>query len=336
MALVQLSDVIDVTLFRDLPAELDPTMDTFFNSGIITRNPLLDGLANGEGKLSELPFWKDVDMASEPNYSDDSENTATPQKIVQAEQIARKAFVNQGWKEADLVTELAMGEDALQFIRRRTDKYFSLQFQRRLIASCNGVLADNVANDSADMVIDVASESIAGQSASTKFSRTSFTSAVYTLGDMATQITAIGVHSAIMKQMVDADDIDYIPDSQGNLTIPTYLGVRVIVNDTMPVTAGTTDGVKHTSILFGQGAFGYGEGSPKVPVEVEREASQGNGGGTETLWVRNTWLLHPFGFQATGTPTGDSFNLSELATAGSWDRVFDSRKNVPLGFLITN
>lgn len=336
MALVQLSDVIDVTLFRDLPAELDPTMDTFFNSGIITRSPLLDGLANAEGKIQELPFWKDVDMAAEPNYSDDTENAATPQKIVQGEQIARKAFVNQGWKEADLVTELAMGDDALQFIRNRTAKYFSIQFQRRLINSCNGILADNVANDSGDMVINVATEDGANATASNKFSRTSFTSAVYTLGDMATQITAIGVHSAIMKQMVDADDIDYIPDSQGNLTIPTYLGIRVIVNDAMPVTAGATSGLKYTSVLFGQGAFGYGEGSPKVPVEVEREASQGNGGGTETLWVRNTWLLHPFGF-ATGTaPAGNSYTLAELGNAASWNRVFDNRKNIPLGFLITN
>lgn len=336
MALVQLSDIIDVTLFQDLPPELDPVMDTFFTSGIIERNPLLDNLANGEGKVQELPFWKDLDSTVETNYSDDTENNATPQKIAQGEQIARKAFVNQGWKASDLARELSMGEDALRFIRQRTDKYFNTQFQKRIIQSCNGVLADNVANDSGDMVINVASESIVGQSASTRFSRNNFTSAVYTLGDMATQITAIGVHSTIMKQMVDADDIDYIPDSQGNLTIPTYLGVRVIVNDEFTVTAGTTDGFKYTSVLFGRGAFGYGEGMPTVPVEVDRDASQGNGGGTEELWVRNTWLIHPFGF-ATGTaPAGNSYTLAELATATSWNRVFDYRKNIPLAFLITN
>ena len=88
-------------------------------------------------------------------------------------------------------------------------------------------------------------------------------------------------------------------------------------------------------MLFGEGAFGYGVGSPMVPVEVEREAAQGNGGGIETLWVRNTWLLHPFGFQQTGTPAGESFTMAELRAATSWSRVVE-RKNVPIAFLSTN
>jgi len=138
-----------------------------------------------------------------------------------------------------------------------------------------------------------------------------------------------------MQQMVKNDDIVYIPDSQGQLTIPTYMGLRVIVDDGMTVTAGSTDGFKYTSVLFGAGAFGYGVGSPDTPVEVEREAAQGDGGGIETLWLRNTWILHPFGFQQTGTPSGNSFTLAELGTAGVWDRVIE-RKNIPLAYLITN
>lgn len=335
MALTQLADIYDAIVYRDIPAVNSPEKTAFFESGIVTRTPLLDSLASGEGKIAELPFWNDIDPTSEVNYSDDTENSATPVKIVQGEQIARKAFVNKGFKEADLAAELSVGGDALTHVRNRVDMYFMRQWQRRLIASTNGILADNVANDSGDMVIDVASESIAGQSASTRFSRSNFTSAVYTLGDMASLITAIGVHSAIMKQMVDADDIDFIPDSEGKLTIPTYLGVRVIVDDSLTVTAGSTDGFKYTSVLFGAGAFGYGEGTPAVPTELERSESQGNGGGASTLWVRNTWLLHPAGFKVSTAPSGVSYTLAELATATSWDRVIE-RKNIPLGFLITN
>lgn len=333
--LTQLSDIIDVTVFQDLPAVNSPEKTAFWESGIINNSALLNQLAGSAGKTAELPFWNDLDATSEVNYSDDTENSATPVKIAQGEQISRKAFVNKGWKEADLASELALGGDALTQVRNRVDTYFTRQWQRRLIASTNGVLADNVANDSGDMLINVASESIAGQTAATKFSRNNFTSAIYTLGDMATMIKAIGVHSAIMKQMVDADDIDFIPDSEGKLTIPTYLGVRVIVDDSLTVTAGTTDGFKYTSVLFGENAFGYGTATPKVPVEVNREAAEGNGGGTEALWVRKTWLIHPFGFQHTGTPAGESFTLAEMAGAGVWDRVVE-RKNIPLGFLITN
>lgn len=336
MATVQLSDIIDVKVFQDLPSVNSPEKTAFFESGVVTRNALLDGIATAAGKTAELPFWKDIDATVAPNLSTDNPATlATPDKIVQGEQIARKAFLNKGLSAADLASELAMGSRAMDQIRARVDAYWLRQWQRRLIASCNGVLADNVANNSGDMVINVAVEATASQTATTKFNRDTFTDAVYTMGDAADALRAIAVHSAVMKQMVKNDDIVYAPDSQGRLTIPTYMGLRVIVDDGLPVVAGTTSGFKYTSVIFGEGAFGYGDGAPVVPVEVQREANQGNGAGVETLWTRKTWILHPFGYQNTGTPASVSFSLSELAADAAWSRVVD-RKNVPISFLVTN
>jgi len=336
MSTVQLADIINVTVFQDLAPVNSPELTAFYDSGIVTRTPLLDMLANSSGKTAELPFWNDIDEDVAPNLSSDNPATiAAAAKITQGEQITRKAFLNKGLSASDLASELAMGPEAMQHIKNRTDKYWTRQWQRRLIASADGVLADNVANDSGDMVHDVASESIAGQTTATKFSRGNFTAAAFTLGDAFENTGAIGVHSAVYKQMVDNDDIDFIPDSQGRMTIPTFMGKRVIVDDGMTVTAGTTDGFKYTTVLFGEGAFGWGEGTPKVPVELEREASQGNGGGIETLWTRKTHIIHPAGFQSTGTPSGDSFTLAELRLAASWDRIV-ARKNVPLAYLITN
>lgn len=336
MATVQLSDIIDVKVFQDLPSVNSPEKTAFFESGVVTRNSLLDGIATAAGKTAELPFWKDIDATVAPNLSTDNPATlATPDKIVQGEQIARKAFLNKGLSATDLASELAMGSRAMDQIRARVDAYWLRQWQRRLIASCNGILADNVANNSGDMVINVAVEATASQTATTKFNRDTFTDAVYTMGDAADALRAIAVHSAVMKQMVKNDDIVYVPDSQGRLTIPTYMGLRVIVDDGLPVVAGTTSGFKYTSVIFGEGAFGYGDGAPVVPVEVQREANQGNGAGVETLWTRKTWILHPFGYQNTGTPASVSFSLAELATDAAWSRVVE-RKNVPISFLVTN
>lgn len=336
MATTRLSDIIDVKVFRDLPQVDGPEKTAFFDAGIVTRNGLLDEIASGPGKIVELPFWNDLDGSVEVNYSTDNPaSSATPQKINQGSQIARKAFVNQGWQAADLASELAMGGTAMEAIRARTDRYFARQWQRRLVAACNGLLADNVAANSGDMVVNVAAEATGSQTAYTRFNRDAFTEAAFTMGDAKSGLTAIAVHSAVHKQMVKNDDIVYIPDSQGQLTIPTYMGLRVIVDDGMTVTAGTTSGFKYTSVLFGAGAFGYGVGSPEVPVEVDRGAAAGDGGGIETLWVRNTWLLHPFGFQQTGTPAGVSFTNTELQAATSWSRVLD-RKLIPMAFLVTN
>jgi len=336
MATVQLADIIDVTVFQDLAPVNDPEMTAFYESGIVTRTPLFDSLANAAGKTAELPFWNDIDPTVAPNLSsDDPTSSATAAKVTQGEQITRKAFLNKGLSASDLASELAMGPQAMQHIRNRVDKYWTRQWQRRLLASADGVLADNVANDASDMVNDVASESIAGQTVDTKFTRANFTAAAFTLGDAFTNTGAIAVHSTVYKTMVDNDDIDFIPDSEGRMVIPTFMGKRVIVDDGMTVTAGSTDGFKFTTILFGENAYGWGEGTPTVPVAIEREEAQGDGGGIETLWTRKTQIIHPFGFQNTGTPSADSFTEAELRLATTWDRVVD-RKNVPLAYLITN
>lgn len=341
MATVQLSDIIDVTVFQDLPAVNSPEKTAFFESGIVTRSGLLDGLATAPGKLAELPFWNDIDETVAPNLSsDDPATLATPAKIIQGEQISRKAFLNKGLSATDLATELAQGAKAMDQIRARIDTYWMRQWQRRLIASANGVLADNIAANSGDMVFTAAGATNADVTASTVFTRQNFTTAAFTMGDAVDGIQAIAVHSVIYKRMIDNDDIDFIPDSQGRMVVPTFLGKRVIVDDSMPYTPAAGSGgadaaAKYTSILFGAGAFGYGDGAPNVPVEVSRVAEQGNGGGVETLWTRKTWILHPFGYQNTGNPAATSFSTTELAAATTWSRVV-ARKNVPLGFLVTN
>lgn len=335
MAHVQLSDVIIPEVYADYQAENGPEKTAFFESGAVVRNPMLDQKASSGGKTLDIPFWKDLDASAEPNYSNDSGDDATPQKIQAGEQIARVSYLNQGYSAADLAGEIA-GSDPMQRVRNRFGTYWMRQWQRRLIAATRGILAQNVASGNSDMVFDIATEDGNNAAATNKYSRSAFVDAVFTLGDAADQLSAIAVHSVVYKAMVDNDDIEFVKDSAGLLTIPTYMGKRVVVDDSMPAIAGSTSGVKYVSVLFGQGAFGYGEGTPKTPVELERKAAGGNGGGLETLWERKTWLLHPFGYQfKSATVTGESPSLAELALAANWERAVD-RKNVPLAFLVTN
>ena len=336
-----ISDVIVPVVYSDYSAVDSPEKTAFFDSGVAIRSPLFDQLASGGGKIQEMPFWKDLDASKEPNYSTDATtDIASPQKVVAGEQIARKAFMNQGYSSADLTAELA-GSDPMQRVRNRFGTYWMRQWQRRLIASAVGVQADNVANDGSDMVNNVSGATNADVATGTLFSRSAFTTAAFTSGDHVDDYVAIAVHSVVMKRMVDNDDIDYIPDSQGQMTIPTFMGRRVIVDDSMPYTAaggagGTDTAPFYTSILFGTGAIGYGEGSARTPVEIEREAAQGNGGGIETLWERNQWIIHPFGTQFTSTTvTGNSPSWANLRLAANWRRVVE-RKNIPLAFLVTN
>lgn len=336
MSTTRISDVIIPEVYMSYEAVNSPVKTVFVESGIVTRTPMLDQKADEGGETINIPFWKDLDSSVEENLgSSDPAVVATAQKIQTAKQIARVVNVNQWYSNSDLASQLA-GSDANQHVRNRFGAYWARRWQKKIISICKGLLADNLAANSGDMVVNKASESIADQSASTKWSRANFTSAIFTMGDAAENISALAVHSAILKQMVDNDDIDYIQDSQGALTIPTFMGKRVIVDDGLPVTAGATDGFKYTTVIFGQGALGYGEGTVNQPVALKREEMQGNGQGVDYIGERKKWLIHPFGYQCVATPTNEGgLTNAQLELATTWTRVVD-RKSVPLAFLITN
>lgn len=204
------------------------------------------------------------------------------------------------------------------------------------------MLADNVANDGSDMVLDIHGATVADVSASTKFSATAVIDAAAELGDNLDALSAIAMHSDIYRAALKADLIDTVQDSQGR-PIRTYRGLAVIVDDGLPFTAaagstGTDAAAKYTTVLFGQGAVGYGVTEPRIAAgtEIENLPSAGKGGGQQVLHSRVNVAVHPAGFAWTeGTIAGDSPSLAELAGAAHWSRVFD-RKAVPLAFLITN
>lgn len=338
MATVRLSDAVVYDVYGSYVSVDNPEKSAFFQSGIVQRSEMVDTFARAGGKFNNIPFWQDIDPDIEPNYSnDDPDDEATPNKIGSGEMKYRKAFLNQGFSDMDLVQELA-GSSPMQHIRNRFGTYWMRQWQRRLIASCVGILNDNVANDGGDMVNDISG--LTGNDA--VFGSEAFIDAAYTAGDAASQFRGIAVHSSIMARMVKNDEIIYIPDSNGGLTIPTYKGRVVIEDDGLPVTAGV-----YTSILFGTGAFAfggvegnafaYGEGIPRVPFEVARDPRAGNGGGEEEIWERRTWVLHPFGFtwvEGGSAPALAEFSpsLADLRLAGHWDRVVP-RKSAPFAFI---
>lgn len=338
MAVTRLSDAFVYDVYMDYQALNSVEKTAFWESGVVAQSEVLNQSARAAGKTTEAPFWRDLDANIEPDYTnDDPADMAVPDKITSGDMNARKAYMHKAWSAMDLVTELA-GASPMQHIRNRFGTYWQRQAQRRLIATVQGVIADNIANDGGDMGIDISA--LTGDAAI--FNSNAFITANYTLGDAVGGLVAVGVHSKIAGRMAANDEIVYVPDSQGNLVIPTYKGVRVIIDDSMPKT-GTGDDTIYTSVLFGSGAIGFGgvegsvigfgEGTPLVPAYVDRIELAGNGGGQEIIGERKTWILHPFGFSwVEGTLTEFSPTLADLRSATHWNRIVD-RKQVPLAFI---
>lgn len=331
----RLSDVIQIPVYDSYIAVNNPETSLLVRTGIIATSPDMNALATGTAIAMTIPYWNDLDPNVEPNYSnDDPDDIATANKVTSASQNVRKSFLNQIYGSMDLTRELA-GSDPMRQIKNRFGEYWVRQLQRRVISSALGVMNDNVANDSGDMTTNIALETTVGQTGANLFSRDAFVNAAFTMGDQTDSLKAIAMHSVVYKRLIKNDDIDFIPDSQGTLTA-TYLGSSIIVDDSMPVIAGTTSGFKYVSVLFGRQSILFGEGSALVPSWVYRNEKAGNGGGMEEIGERKEWVVHPNGFSwVEGSLTEFSPTLADLKLAAHWDRKVP-RKFARMAFLITN
>lgn len=337
MANTEISDIFVPEVFDSYQVNDTTEKTAFVESGVVTLSPELDQRANSGGLLTTIPFWNDLDATIEPNYSNTTyTDIATPQKIDSGEMTCRIAHLNEGFSSSDLNKELA-GSDPMVRIANRVDSYWERQWQRRILSIAIGIYNDNVANNDGDMVEDVSSTTPGTITDANRFTAAGLIDANYTLGDAAPGLGILAVHSIVFKKMLKDQLIDFIPDAQGKLTIPMYLQQRVVIDDGMQ-SFGTGVDRKYLCIVFGQGAIGYGRGTPRRASEVQRYAERANGGGVEVLWSRKTWLVHPGGFNFlsdTITGPGLSPTWADLQDADNWERVLD-RKKIPMAFYVVN
>jgi hypothetical protein len=320
--LVIVGEVFTANMILDMLAK-----DAFVQSGVMVPDPSLDAfLASDIGGKTISPRYLGPLAQDAANVSsDDPDVSSVPKKVSAVQNTAVVQELNQSWSEMDLAVSLN-GTDPVASLQSQIGDYWRGEKQSRVLASLQGVAADNVDNDSGDMVNDITGES----GASALFNATAFIDTQLTMGDRLDQLKAIAVHSTVYGTMKKLDLIDFIADSEGKATIPYYQGARVIVDDGMTVTSDSTP--KYYSWLFGPGAIALGVGAPKIPFEILRTPAAGNGGGQDTVFSRVKWVIHPQGFECslTATPT-----LTQLRTAGSWSRAFE-RKRVGVACLISN
>ena len=334
MATVQLADIYNPLVFSAAEQEMQIEKNAFLQSGIMVADPRLNGMASVGGNIGELPFFKPLGT-EEPNYSnDDPGDNSTPSKVTTAKMIYRLTSQNNSWSTMDLALELELG-DAAGAITGRIGSYWATTNEKRLINSALGILADNQANDSDDMVVDVALDTALPVLAAEAIGSDVIIDARQTAGDHKGGFAAIAMHSVVHSTLEKQQLITFVRDADNNTMFETYNGMRVIVDDSLPAVMGSNR-VTYTSILFGAGAFVSGEGTVANPSAMEREESAGNGGGQSTLHSRRADIIHPLGFQFTSASVaGQSATLAELATAANWDRVWE-RKSVPMAFIKTN
>jgi hypothetical protein len=356
----QIADVIVPAIFTPYTQQLTMEKTAIIQSGVAARDDFLDNLLAGGGLTFTVPSWQDIGDPAENVSSDDPNTSSTPNITQTSAEVAVRLSRNSSWSTMRLATALA-GADPMQSIASRVSDYWVRRLQRAFVAVANGIFANNALTDptlgrsgsigmnaayghTGDLTHDISGGSFTA--GVTNFSAGAFIDTATLLGDAAEDVTAVFMHSIVYSTAQKNNLIDFIPDSEGKTNIPTFLGRRVIVDDGMPNPAGdssngaqTATGIYHTW-LVGPASFRLGVGTPIVPTEVFRYPDRGNGAGSDILYNRVEWCIHPVGHAYVGSPAleggpTNAATANNLAYSGSWVRVFPERKQIKLARLIT-
>lgn len=306
MAKTKIENVVVPEVFNPYVIERTAELSAFYQSGIIARNPELDTLAISGGKLINMPYWEDLD-GDDQVLSDT--NALEVNKITGKRDIAVLLMRGNAWSVNDLAKALS-GDDPMKAIGDLVAAYWARRWQAVLINELAGVFG---AATMATNLHDISAAAAKGIDAKTTLD------ALQKLGDAKDRLVGFAVHSATETWLAKNDLIEYVKESDTNPRVPTYLGKRVIVDDGLPAAEGV-----YTTYIFGEGAFGLGEGAAPVPTEFDRDSLAGD----DIMINRRHFLLHPRGVAwQDASVVGDSPTNAELATADNWKRVYEA-KNV--------
>lgn len=335
MAVARLADVVVPTVFFPYMQKDTTTKSAIFNSGIFRTDPMLSTALAGGGRTFNVPFWKDLADTESDVGSDDVDSDAIPDAITTGTDIAVRNVRTKGWASTRLVAELA-GSDPLRRITERVGAYWRRQFQTILVSMLRGVFADNIANDSGDMVYDIGTDAALPVTAAERVSAEAIIEAAQTMGDNKDGLAALIMHSRVHANLQKLNLIDFIPDSEGRIAFQSYLGYRIVIDDGVPAIAGSNR-TEYWTFLMGTDSVAWNEAPLPNAVSLDNDESRADGMGVDELWTRRQFAMHPYGIKWTDTVVAGEFpSNAELRNASNWDRVYPERKQVNMALLITN
>lgn len=337
MAVTRLTDVIVPEVFYPYMIKRTKEKAAIFQSGILVNDANMSSFLSGGGRTANVPFWKDLDNTESGIGSDDPAVVSTPGGITSGKDIAARHVRTRSWGSARLSGVLA-GDDPMKAIGNLVADYWTRQFNTFLVATLHGVYLKNVAANSGDMVVDVGTDAVGAPTAAELVSAEAILTAKQTMGDAYDDLKVIIMHSVVFTNLQKQNLIDFIPDARGEVNFPSYLGYRVVVSDTAKTIVGTNR-TKYVTYLIGADAICFNEQpmTTSPNVELDRKPEQGNGVGSDILFTRRQFVMHPYGISWLDASTADEFATNaELALAANWARVYAERKQIPIAYLLTN
>jgi len=328
-----LTDVIIPEVFAGYIMEEDLRTNRLVNSGAVVSDPAIAGFLAGGGQTFQIPGWQSTDQDDENVSSDDETSDGAQNAVLARKQIAIRSDRNGIWRSADLVAMLA-GSDPLANAAARISQFRMTKRQNGMLSILDGLL------DTGDGVLASShTNSIAEKATAAAPLVAEVISAGGIIDTLAPSADEQGanlmvVHSDVHRDLQKKNLITFQSVSTQDIGWGTYLGFTLVVDDAEGAAAGAmkiaggTDGYWYKTYLLQPGAVSITTGAPRIPVEIERQAVSADGGGVESLIVRDQWACHVYGTSFTGLATiaGASPTNAEYATGTNYAKVFADKK----------
>jgi hypothetical protein len=329
------SDVIVPEVFTAYVDEAVTTRSAFINSGVIQPLAILNATEGGD--YVQVPSWT-ANLSGDAEVLSDS-SSLTPGKIGAEKQICPVLHRGRAW-EVRTLSALAAGDDPMAAIGRKVAEYISHQQQKDIFAILKGVFGPLTSNTTGALkALAIDSNATAGVLSPGKVAE-----ARAALGDQGEKLSVIAMHSKVYYDLVERRAIEYVtaaearqtadsamPDAfggnlanaYGNVEVPTYMGLRVIVSDDV-----NNDGTNYASYLFTPGAMASGTQSGLV-TETDRDILALS----DAMSVHWHNLYHPLGMSYTAGGVNPS--RATLETVGNWTQIYET-KNLGIVSIVSN
>ena len=321
------SDIIVPEIFTPYLIEATTQRDAFLSSGVV--QPMAELDASEGGDFINVPFFS-ANLSGDFEVLTDS-SSLTPGKITANKQVGVVLHRGRAFESRDLAA-LAAGADPMAAIATKVAAYVANQRQKDLIKCLEGVFGGLTSNTGAafiDLSFDKTGQTALGPRQVAK--------ARALLGDQGDKLTAVAMHSAVYYDLVERKAIDYITNSEARLStsatgastinaiagsiasayagdnsVPTFMGLRVIVSDDLAPTS-----TNYPVYFFTAGAIASGE-QMALRTETDRDILAKS----DAMAIDLHYCYHPIGAKwgTTVNPT-----QAQLATIGNWTKVYETK-----------
>jgi hypothetical protein len=274
------------------------------------------------GDFVNVPFWK-ANLTGDFEVLTDS-TSLSPSKITADKQVGVILHRGRAWEARDLAA-LAAGSDPMAAIGAKVADYVANQRQKDLIKCLEGVFGALTGSDSpafSALRFDTSGMTALGPRQVAK--------ARSLLGDQGDKLTAVAMHSAVYYDLVERKAIDYVSTADargttttqsggtiagayGEVSVPTYMGLRVIVSDDLAPSS-----TNYPVYFFTQGAIASGE-----QMAMETETDRDILAKSDAMSIDLHYTYHPVGAKWNVSTTNPT--QAQLATVGNWTKVYETK-----------